>query len=299
MSESRKVFIFNGEGTGPNSTADLNELFSTSGKIFPVRPDVSATHFNFNMDGLSDPVFVVPGGSTSVIGRNLRPAMDKIKNNFGKKFSYVGICAGAYLGTADAELFYTTHKLDKEKQQFEPAFFIWSTAQAKAAFNLIDDYKAYGAFYPDNSHLYSLPKDLMPYQVTISLTENNLDLHQFYQSGCLFLPAENHQAPTSEIAAVYANAHQYRFFSKKNLPLPAKPPAIIRQLPTENTGGTFLAGPHIETTCVDNSRLLNLFKESSPKNAALPSTQYNLLVNEKNKAKPYIESLLQETLRKI
>lgn len=297
MSETRKVFIYNGTGASFDSALDLNELLSTD-KIFLGRPDVALTDFNFNMDGLSDPVFVVPGGSTSAIGYILAPIMTKIKMKFGDNFSYVGVCAGAYLGAADAELFYTTHKLDNKRQEFEPACFIWSTKEQNYAFSIIEDYKAYGAFYPDNTYLYSPAKMLMPYKVDISLSENNVELNQLYVSCPLFLPDEKHSSSRTEVAAVYTNASQYRFFSTQNLPLSSKPAAIVRQLPKENADGKLLAATHIET-CVENSRLLHFFKESSENNIALPESQFTLLSDEKKTAKPYIESLLRETLKVV
>ena len=140
--KTRKVFIYNATGTWPLGVDDLSTLFTTSEKIFPdCQPDVMKCDFNFNMSGLLDPVFVVPGGSSTVqIGMKLKEQIAKIKSHYGNNFGYVGVCAGAFLGASDAELFVTSHKInDKNPDSFEPPQNFVSTKKTKLAFNVLEN----------------------------------------------------------------------------------------------------------------------------------------------------------------
>ncbi|EKD55273.1 MAG: hypothetical protein ACD_60C00019G0003 [uncultured bacterium] len=295
MTTSRKVFIYQGAGVGPLSTADLNSLFTTSKDIFPSRPDVTLRNFDFNMDDLTDPVFVVPGGSTSLIGNKLKSQMDKVKIHFKENFSYVGICAGAFLGAPDADLFVTTHRLSKENsKKFEPAKPFSSTKKLGIALNMIDDYQAFGAFYPDDSHLNAPPKELMPYRVTLSFVQSKRELSQLYIAGPAFIPSEEKQS--SEIVATYVNHKNYTLYSNGKYQ-PNKPlTAIVRKQFEKKQGGIFLAATHIET-CVPDSKLLTLFNQNSIKNAALDKEDYDLLIKEQKDTRTQIECLLQESLK--
>jgi len=294
MADSRKVFIYNAEGTGPLSTADLNELFTTGENIFTNQPDVSLRNFDFNVDGLENPVFVVPGGSTSLIGKKLKPQIDKIKSSLGENFSYVGVCAGAFLGTTDAQLYYTTHELDSIYRTYQPAVFVGSTKTMEMALGMIDGHEAIGAFYPNDSQLGATPKTLMPYHVTLSLTKDNKQLSQLYVAGPGFISCKkDEEKHSSEIVATYVDHRNYTVYGKQKVDQLA---AIIRTSPQEKKGGRFLSATHIET-CVEKSKLLNLFKSDGKNNASLNKNEHDLLTKEQKNLKSQVESLLHESLK--
>lgn len=295
MSGSRKVFIYNSAGAAQPSVDDLNTLLTTSETIFPSRPDVVMRDFAFRFDGLSNPVFVVPGGSTSAIGTKSKAEIERIKHHFKDDFSYIGVCAGAYLGAANADLFYTTHKLEQIGMGFEKAPYFYSTQDIEVAFNIIEDYQAFGAFYPDLSHLGTPGKVGMPYRVSVSLSETQKELSQLYLAGPALV---SHKPPevksSTEIVATYVGYRNYTLFRKDKSDKPLA--AIVRTSPEEKIGGKLLAATHIET-CVENSALLKLFKSSTPANAALAKEEYELLVKEQQDTRKCIESLLKDTLQ--
>jgi glutamine amidotransferase-like uncharacterized protein len=295
MSESRKVFIYNDIGTAQPSVNDLNKLFLTSESIFPSRPDIVMGNFAFNMDGLVDPVFVVPGGSTSAIGLKLKPQIDRIKYHYKKNFSYIGVCAGAYLGAANAELYLTTHRLDQLGMGFEEAPYVVSTQNAKIALNMIEDFQAFGAFYPDQSHLGTPRKEVMPYRVSLSLSATQKELSQLYLAGPAFVSRQMPDEKSStDVVATYVGYRNYTLFKQNTSDKPLA--AIVRTLPEEKIGGKLLAATHIET-CIESSELLSIFKSGTSANAALGKETYRLLVEEQEGTRAFVESLLRDTLK--
>ncbi|WED41966.1 BPL-N domain-containing protein [Legionella cardiaca] len=285
---TRKVFIYNDIGTGPNSTSDIKELF-TSKDIFSSTPDVLEKNFDFNMDGLSNPVFVVPGGSTTLIGHRLKPQMDKIKIQFKDRYGYVGVCAGAYLGVSDAELFHLHYEPMKENPK---ASFLCSTNTIKIALDMINDYGAFGAFYPNEKHRFETTKELIPYRVSISSTKTNREFSQLYVAGPAFYPIDD--KPRAQVMAYYKNSNQYTLFSNSHSNFNSLP-AIICRAPTEKSGGKFLAATHIET-CIKNSKLLRFFKQEGLKHNSLQEGEIEILESEQELARGEIELMLKEAL---
>jgi glutamine amidotransferase-like uncharacterized protein len=299
MRSSAKVFIYNGPGSAPQSISDLQELFSSE-NIFPCKPDVSITPFDFNPTGLNFPTFVVPGGSTSTMGRSLKPSMDKIKLELKEQFNYLGICAGAFIATIDADLFFTMHEYDNNSNygRLSPPIFFTTTRKEKANLDFISDFKACGAFYPNDTYLYQKDgsKDYMPYSVNISFsqTQSQQILPQLYVAGPGFfsLPNVNRR---SEVIATYHDKSRYIFsYSKHENKCITNFPSIIRKKPQDQEGGVLLSGPHLEA-CVTNSKMLSFFKSSSPENPALKEEEYENLLENQAQTKTLVENLLRET----
>lgn len=294
MTSSTKVFIYNGLGTSPYSTDDLKALL-TSDNIFSGHPDIQLCDFNFNATGLVKPVFVVPGGcSTSAIGRQLKPKLAAIEEILGKNYHYLGICAGAFIGTSNADLFLTTHKQDNNSAQLMPPMFLVNTKDTDAELNLISDFKAVGSFYPNDSYLRQPPKDYIAYRVNLNLSQSGNKLSQLYVAGPGFVPLKNNH--DTEVVASYAERARYTFPYEDYEVSVKQFPAIIRQLPTENQGGVFLSGTHIES-CVKNSRMLRFFKQASADNAALNEADYSALKTEQDQTRVVVEQLLRSTFK--
>ncbi len=292
MAMSNKVFIYNGEGTNPESVNDLKELFS-SDNIFSTHPDISLCNFKFNPIGLSTPTFVVPGGSTTVIGRFVKPELSRFREIFEEDYNFVGVCAGAFIATENADLF-ITHKIDNSSTLLPPSY-LFSTPALQANINIIDDYQAVGSFYPNDSYLHDQPKCNMPYRVSL-LTEKKQTFSQLYLAGPGFFSSRQTNSQ-SEVVATYINRDPYVF----NYPSEKKEfkqlSAMIRSKPTDSRrGGRFLSGTHIES-CVPYSKLLNLFKSDSEKTKALKKNDYEILINERQDTQNFVESLLADTLK--
>jgi glutamine amidotransferase-like uncharacterized protein len=298
MRSSSNVFIYNGIGSAQESVADLNELF-TSENIFSCKPDISISDFNFNIAGLAFPTFIVPGGSTTSIGYDLKPTIGNINSQLKGKFNYVGVCAGAFIGTNDAYLFSTKHIPGNNSNYdyyglSEPAL-LHTTKERFANLDLISDYNACGSFYPNNSYaIKSDPsKTYQPYCVNISFSQYNEVLPQLYVAGPGFFPLKK-MHKTSEVVASYQDEKSYTF-PHSNIMSVNSFPAIIRRKSQSDKGGVFLSGPHIEA-CVSNSKMLRFFKSSSPQNSALDELDYNRLIDTSQKTLETVESLLKETL---
>lgn len=287
--DSRKVFIYNGFGTGPLSTEDLHTLF-TSETIFPSRPDVTLSEFNFNMTGLTNPVFVVPGGSTLQIAHKLKSPIGAIKSHFKEDFGYIGVCAGAFLGAAEAELYLTTHELDSHSGQFE-VLDLDPPKKMKIAFNMIENYRAVGSFYPSQCYLGIPPKEFVPYRVSLAFDQTELPLSQLYLQGPAFFSSRlREEKSCSKVIATYAGYEKYHLFNSHLKPSLGIPAAIVHTPAQEKRGGRLLAATHIET-CVKQSKLLAFFKEN------IPEKDYNVLISEQKQAQHCVENLLRDTLK--
>ena len=296
MTASTKVFIYNGLGASALSADDLQALL-TSNTIFSSRPDIKLCDFNFNAAGLSKPLFVVPGGSTSIIGNQLKPKLATIEETLGKHYHYLGICAGAFIGTHNADLFITSHKQDTNGNQHQPPSFFMTTQEVSAELNLLSDFKAIGSFYPNDSYLRQPPKKYMSYRVNVNLSESGEKLAQLYVAGPGFV-ALNKEGTNqhTEVVASYAERDSYTFPYENSKVSVKQFPAIIRQLPTEKQGGVFLSGTHIES-CVKNSAMLGFFKQASTDNAALNDADYRALEAEQDKSRMVVEQWLKGTFR--
>jgi glutamine amidotransferase-like uncharacterized protein len=293
MAMSSKVFIYNAQGASASSAEDLKELF-TSENIFVNRPDVQLSDFNFNPSGLNTPTFVVPGGSTTQIGTRVKPQISKIRSTLGDNFNYVGVCAGAFIGTRPADLFFTTHKYSFQNGGLEEPVFFLTTEDNKVNLDFITDYKAVGSFYPHDGHKHSTPKTYMPYRVNLSLTENNSKLSQLYVAGPGFIPVNDNGQ--SSVVATYTDCESYMFPYEKESTKVNHFPAIISSKPSEDKGGVFLSGTHIEA-CVPNSRFLTFFKTAEKHNSALKAEEYDAFVLEQAETRATVESLLSKTLK--
>jgi hypothetical protein len=108
---TKKIFIYEDNYSAYFSIPDLRELFSTT-EIFPSKPDIYVGSYDFNTDGLVDPLFVIPGGTTYSMAKEVVPQMSAIRSQIGEKFDFLGICAGGFLATGEADLFSTKHNFD-------------------------------------------------------------------------------------------------------------------------------------------------------------------------------------------
>ncbi len=297
MPDTRKVIIYNGPGTAEISVDDLYTFFITSEKIFPSRPDVLKDDFDFNLSGLTDPVFVVPGGSTSAIGMRLKPQIDKIKSHFQENFSYVGVCAGAYLGAANADLYVTTYDLDETGKKFLEPLYITSTTRVKIACNIIENYRAIGAFYPNNNYLGATLKKRIPYRVSLAMNYSHKELSQLYLEGPGFISdSKGEEKTSSDVVATYMGYEKFSLFNTEPTKTIKSLAAIVRTPPQHKIGGKLLVGTHFET-CVQGSKLLSFLEKERPCNAALAKEEYALFLKEQKETQTYFESLLSDTVK--
>jgi glutamine amidotransferase-like uncharacterized protein len=229
--------------------------------------------------------------------------MDGIRSNL-VNFNYVGVCAGGFLGANQADLFITSHFLNKADKLEAPIFHdTYSNNEDPPTFNLVPDYKAVGSFYPnDNYQLCPTYSTYIPYRVNLSLTENGRDFSQLYVGGPLFSPIKN--TGQSSIVATYIERKSYVFPYVSYVFPPGEkykmittyktitnPAAIIAKPSSENTGAVLLSGTHIET-CVRNSQLLTFFKTCGMHHAALKDQEYDAFVSEQEETRSCVESLL-------
>jgi glutamine amidotransferase-like uncharacterized protein len=291
MASSTKVFVYHSHGASPQSAGDLKELLLTSSNIFAQRPDVQLSDFNFNVTGLTIPTFVVPGGSTNAMASVVQPFINDRRNILGDKFNfnYVGVCAGAYIGAESADLFHTPHKRNRLLERYEPPIFL--DVPNNNSLGLIPDYKAIGAFYPNDSHERSFPKDITAYRVELSLDEKKEKLAQLYVGGPGFAPLENSTSDGTKVIARYADNNSYTFeYTKTEKKTIEHLPAMVRRK------GVFLSATHIEA-CVPNGEFLKFFKSSGETHNGLHKRDYDAFISEQDETRQTVESLLRQTLK--
>jgi glutamine amidotransferase-like uncharacterized protein len=285
MSNSHKVFIYNGNGASQESVEDLVTLLSTK-TIFPDGVDISRSDFNSqSFYGLSHPTFVVPGGSAITIAAYIADPLTEIESIFSYQFNYIGICAGAFIGTTNADIF------DISKQ---PASFALTTRDAGFENGILDTFKAVGPFAPCAEN----PRPSLfftPYRVTLSIGSQQQS--QLYIDGPGFIPTR----PTSsseEVLATYNNQPAYTFHYPREIKSCPKLAAIVRKLPDNHHGSVLLSGVHIEAN-VPDSQLFHFFSHNrNPKYGALTETDQATLKSEQAENIKVVESIFHETLRR-
>lgn len=279
---STKVLIYNGAFTSAESCSDLKKLFTEQDIVS--RPDVIESDFRV-IDGLTkanNPVFVVPGGNFTYMGiEGLQPALKRIDATLAPFYNYVGICAGGYTATSATEIFSVTPE-DELPQ------YLCSTAPSDSVnAGLVPEFISTGPFL----------KKSAPHCVKLSF--KNLEEKEtpyLYMEGPGFVPSGTGETGSCEVIATYN--HYPRFF------YPGSPPkehkelaAMVRRKRTQQRGGIFLSGPHIEAT-VRDSQLLRLFKPESKeaKEETLPAESYKQLEESREKSLATVTALLRDTL---
>lgn len=303
-SRSNYVFIYDGRGVYSESGMDLKELFSTH-QIFH-HPVIRECDFNINFDGLnSRPTFVVPGGSAGVIGGTLigakpeHKAINNIKAKFGDKFNYVGICAGAFIGTDSAEV-YNLGSVENSAEDAvqSPKFNNTSLLDIGMNIGVMPDYKAIGPFYPHGKRANESSTYFVPHRVKLTFQFGTTAIHpQLYVAGPGFVRTNNVTDQRTETVAIYSDQNRYVFFNGQHHKNEIENmPAIIRRIASKKEGGRFLSGTHIES-CVPNSKVLSDFMIATNNNAVI--SEDDLLVLRQTAATTHktVEALLKETLR--
>ena len=312
-----KIFIYNGANTGENSRQDARQLFECE-DIFNKRPDVVLSDFNENFSGLNpiqdNPTLVIPGGAAIFMGIDMLESGQKakIQDLISQGFHFVGICAGAYLATTNSDIFNTRHVYHSIENTFSDPEFQMSSRIEQFSFNICSSHSALGPFYP-NKDYDDYPnktelklKNLLPFNVTLSLNETSQKISQLFVGGCGFesqaIPDRIDKKLPYEIVATYADRENYSFSysdleQKKTIHNFA---AMIRKKAGSQPkdGGVFLSGTHIEA-CVKDSKLLNYFHLVNERGKMkLTENQYNSLLEAQNSAKEHAVHLLKSTFQR-
>jgi glutamine amidotransferase-like uncharacterized protein len=292
MFRSEKVFIYrNPKFTCSESVDDLVKLFS-SDRIFN-HPDVQVGDLNFNASGLSYPTIVVPPGTATFIGQNVKPAIENIKYHLGAQFNYIGICAGAFVGAEDGDL---CADWDRETlTRNNPAQHFLSLSDISANLNLISDYKSVGPFFPNDKEK-ELKKDIA-HSATLNLESIQKKLPFLYVSGPGFFNTKKGARSSTEVVATYADCESYAFAYEEQREEITSLAAIVRKRQEKNQGSVLLSGVHIEA-CVKDSKFLRLFAESTPEISALKPAEHDQLVEQQEESQQIVETMLRETLRR-
>ncbi len=300
---TKKIFIYEDKYSAEYSLPDLKTLFSTT-EIFSSRPDISFYgSYTFNMDGLVDPLFVIPGGLTYMMVSGGVAQMSLIRAKLGDKFDYLGICAGGMLATGAADLFTTNHQWDPHKVVQNPSYIgtleDYSTVPRgrPCNVNLFPDFKAIGAFYPNYSRfMVNTTKSFVPYRVTLDLSGGR-KLDQLYILGPAFIPTDTTTEEKSEIVATYeGHSHVFEY-----APTVRKffdyPPAIVAKRATETRGARMITGTHIET-CVKGSVLLGMCEKDNDITVGLPSDDFKKLVEQQEDTQKEVVGMLRRTFHR-
>ena len=288
MCSSDKVFIFKNEAVASECADDVATFLRESIAVFKQRPDI--IQFNektlFNADGLECPTFVVPGGSMLQMAYGARIAFSNIRNSqVGGNFNYIGSCSGAMLATNCVDIFTSS-----------PSYLYFDTMN-KANLNLIDDYKAVGAFCAVPKANPS-KKNYVPYSVSLAMPGFKQPTQQLLVNGPGFFAVKRPEECTSEVVALYSDRESYTF-NYNDGPVKVKSlPAMISRKPTADRGGVFLSGVHFYAS-VENSKLLGAFEESTKTDEALSKEAHDGLKDfaERENTRGAVEVLLRRTLK--
>jgi glutamine amidotransferase-like uncharacterized protein len=298
MSSSTHVFVYNGQGVSKECTDDLKVFFEQSHAVFKERPTVLTFNSVFNTDGLTCPTLAVPGGATTAEGMVVKPILAAVRKTHGANFNYVGVCAGGFLGTDEADMFYASPVEDRQcvlrrGPSLTGAFM--RTAFTGVNLSLIDDYKAIGAFYPLDEIV--VEKGEVPYCVSISLSGTQKKLKQLYCSGPGFFAAPNKHGLT-EVVATYTDRNDYPFYydDGKCVTLNSLS-AVISKKPDDTHGGVYLSGVHFEAA-VPDSKFFTLCKNGEKgKFVALSPDNCNALDESKPETIKFVEDSLSRVLK--
>lgn len=272
------VYVYNGPGSGPNSSSDLKELFTSYGIYDDV--NVCFSDFQEGFSGL-DPkqiTFAIPGGSVIEMGAHLAPLRGNLHSLFDSGSHGMFICAGAYLACSDAHLFSDNYIQSPDTQQFNPLQYRYSTQTdpmyGDISLHLVQDYSAFGSFIPNDSYQsYANPLHASirkPYLVSLNWEIPDISSpSQLFLGGCGFELTQTTSLSPQRVLATYADQDRYSFFYPRTETLKTLPHmAAVIQKP-----GMLLSGPHLEA-CVDNSRFFKLMQEGAGKSyLPLPDNQ--------------------------
>jgi hypothetical protein len=256
MSRSQQVFIYNGPHTAEYSVPDLKELLSSE-VIFGSKPDVTLTTFDFNPQGLVDPTIVIPGGDTFSMKEGMQKALNTIQNRLHNRYNFIGVCAGALAAPCIAELF----TLPKDQYGCIPfnesPIFSQSKSSDAGGFNLnrVYSWKALAPFYPNASFVGFTPRAYMPY-ITNVILANGKTLPQLFVAGPGFVSMSMSSQPGEhecKIAATYSDQRYKFFYPGRNETRDYALVDMLARRPSEELGGIFLSGTHLEA-CVPLSK---------------------------------------------
>lgn len=303
-----KIFIYNGYGADSSSAEDVKTLFS-SGNIFS-SCDILLTDFTQNFDGISSTdnhTVIFAGGNASLI---LDSIAAKAKTNIQSLqlagSHYVGICAGAFIATEQADVFKTPYKC-KYYCPYPAPIYLGDFGRLKNAVpSVCSDYKAIGPFYP-NSFYYPgricIDKDitekevedsltLKPYCVELALPQKQY-LSSLYVAGCGF--ASTRESKSFEILGTFPKSIDFSypndFREEKNFP------AIIQKKSDKEkkNGAVLLSGTHIETTVAD-SKFLSFFAKKATGVIPLKEKEIAVLKNNQNDGYEIVSKILRKAL---
>lgn len=255
---TRKIYIYNGEGAAKFSAADLFEFFTTN-KLFESQ-DVAYFSDEFNINQLKCPTIVVPGArSTTVLSGYLMPIMNTFKSELNYNFNYIGVCAGAFLGADDVQIHLPSYEL-KNNGDYTDLSYLWKTD----SFGLVNDMLAIGTFYPVEGKRYKNVKPFtpVPYRLTIDFSEDCLSPNQLFVHG----PGFFDKSPTKQRAKCrYMDKASYRFQDRHFEQLCS----MVYEPHTDKEGARFLFGTHLlDAQAVKNSKMLGA---CNPQGGASPN----------------------------
>lgn len=297
MFSSYKVFIYNGLGTSGESASDLKQLLEND-SLSIGHPDVTFSDYNFNSSGLNayKTTFVIPGGSTTIIGSVLKNKFQGFNESIGAHYDYIGICAGGFAGVTDAELFIPSHKIRPDYQYEDPMYFA-STRDANANISLSTDYKAIGPFYPTAKiSEIKANKLFVPHAVELNLMGTVHPLTALYVSGPAFTTSSSQTM--NYVIADYQLDHPVTFkFNKNKTEHYTKLHSIVCSQRTEQHGMRLFSGVHLEAS-VENSKLLKVFDQEGPKHARLEADEYEKLIKTQPESHATAETILRKAFQK-
>jgi glutamine amidotransferase-like uncharacterized protein len=304
MSTPRKIFIYqNDRTTSPQSIADIIKLFSM-GNVFPVCSDIRLGNFQFNVTGLINPLFVIPGGGTIQMGCDIKTALCRIDWELKKQYDFLGICAGGFLATKTANILLASHERNADGSFQDPRYaytlespHLLADPKYSLPYNLdlITDHKAVGPFYPNNQHLSSQTEQFTPYLTKLRLSDSRI-FSQLYVAGPAFIPPEfPEEKPSSQVVATYADNSYYKFFQQNGVQrFHFSPAAIISKKATATQGACLITGTHIEA-CVPDSKMLEAFRKRDYLIAPLDEKSFSQLETEREDTQKIVEEMLRVT----
>lgn len=296
MSSSTHVFVYNGQGVSTECADDLKVFFEESRGIFKEKPTVLNFNAVFNCDGLTCPTIAVPGGATTAEGVRVKPIINSIRKAHAQNFNYVGVCAGGFLGTNEADMFFASPIYDADcvlRKGPSLTGATMRTAFTGVNLSFIDDYKAIGAFYPHDE--IKIANGEIPYCVSISLAGTQAVQKQLYCSGPGFFAVKNKPRLT-EVVATFTDRKKYPFYYEDGRCVELDDlSAVVSKKPDDTHGGVYLSGVHFEAA-VPGSKFFAICKNGVPKQlAALSATEADELV----KGAPDTLKVVEDSLSRV
>lgn len=284
MCSSSKVFICKNQGVSSESAADLSTFLRESCGIFNNQPDIVEFSSIFNADGLKCPTFVVPGGNTLMMSTKVKSIFESVlASSVREDFNYIGVCAGAFIGTETADIFSAS-----------PDFTYSLPYQGMG---LVDEFKTVGAFCPVET-VNPSRRSFVPYSVSISLSNTRQPSQQLYVNGPGFFAVKPVRDGGAEVVARYRDRDSFDFAYKTGIVSTNNLAAMVSKKPNEQRGGRFLSAVHFEA-CIEDSQMLKAFESSNSYVEALSSDDYATLGDaaEQTNTRVAVEALLRRTLK--